>query len=135
MIDKYYNENMYLNFYDLNPLENSIYDLTEEISDKTSIPTYIKKEWKLNDFPWIEDIKRIEEGIENLGLYFYKPSGWIPTKKWLINGNKSAFIYDDINRWINNINLIYEHKNEKFTIWNGIPYINWNEVSEFEWEE
>lgn len=135
MISKTFNREQYLNYEDLNEIENIIYEVTEEFKEITSIPTFNKKTWSLNEFPWIEEIDRIEQGIENLGEYFYKPYGWIETRTWINESRKSIFDYNDINRWINNVNLIYEHKNERFSIWNGVSYINWNETSELEWEE
>lgn len=135
MISKTFNREQYLNYEDLNEIENIIYEVTEEFKQITSIPTFNKKTWVLNEFPWIEEIDRIEQGIENLGEYFYKPYGWIETRTWINEFRKAIFDYNDINRWINNVNLIYEHKNERFSIWNGISYINWNETSELEWEE
>ena len=135
MISKTFNREQYLNYEDLNEIENIIYEVTEEFKEITSIPTFNKKTWVLNEFPYIEEIDRIERGIENLGEYFYKPYGWIETRKWINSERKAIFDYNDINRWINNVNLIYEHKNERFSIWNGVSYINWNETSELEWEE
>lgn len=135
MISKTFNREQYLNYEDLNEIENNIYEVTEEFKQITSIPTFNKKIWVLNEFPWIEEIDRIEQGIENLGKYFYKPYGWIETRTWINEARKAIFDYNDINRWINNINLIYEHKNDMLSIWNGVSYINWNETSEFEWEE
>ena len=135
MISKTFNREQYLNYEDLNEIENIIYEVTEEFKEITNIPTFNKKTWVLNEFSYIEEIDRIEQGIENLGEYFYKPYGWIETRKWINNERKAIFDYNDINRWINNVNLIYEHKNERFSIWNGVSYINWNETSELEWEE
>lgn len=135
MISKTFNREQYLNYEDLNEIENNIYEVTEKFKQITSIPTFNKKIWVLNEFPWIEEIDRIEQGIENLGKYFYKPYGWIETRTWINEARKAIFDYNDINRWINNINLIYEHKNDMLSIWNGVSYINWNETSEFEWEE
>ena len=135
MISKTFNREQYLNYEDLNEIENIIYEVTEEFKEITNIPTFNKKTWVLNEFSYIEEIDRIEQGIENLGEYFYKPYGWIETRKWINSERKAIFDYNDINRWINNVNLIYEHKNERFSIWNGVSYINWNETSELEWEE
>ena len=118
MISKTFNREQYLNYEDLNEIENIIYEVTEEFKEITNIPTFNKKTWVLNEFPYIEEIDRIEE-----------------TRKWINSERKAIFDYNDINRWINNVNLIYEHKNERFSIWNGVSYINWNETSELEWEE
>lgn len=135
MIEETFTDSQYLNVDDLNKIETAIYELTVFLKNLIEIPNFDQKTWTMLDFPYIEEIDRIEQGIENLGKYFYKPDGWIDTRTWTINDSKAIFDYEDINRWINNLNLIYEHKNDEVTIWNGPSYISWNEATEIEWEE
>ena len=92
----------------------------------------------LNELPYIQEINRIENAIENLGYYFYKPNGWLPTKEWITLDNLypiKSFDYKDYNRWISNLQLIENALGESLTIWNGVSLMNWNEESQYEWEE
>lgn len=101
--------------------------------DETIIPNYVKNTYTINELPYIQKIDNIERGIENLGKYFTKPIGWIATKDWLgtINFDKmstddngirginiDSFSYQDINRWIHNLNLIEQKDMDNITIWN-----------------
>lgn len=135
MISKEFNREQYLNYEDLTEIEKNLYILTELLKEITEIPSFAKKTWIINEFLWIEEVERIEQGVENLGKYFYKPQNWVLTKEWKNDSRKAVFDYNDVNRWIKNINLIYNHKDEKISIWNGISYLNWDTDSEMEWEE
>jgi hypothetical protein len=134
-----YNSEDYLNYNDLNAIENKIEELTNYLNNnqRATIPTFMKKQWIVNEFPYVQEIDRIEKGIDNLGLGLFKTSEWITTRKWIINvsNSKQSFDYKDINRWINNLNLIDKNKENNFNIWNGQSFINWNENSNYEWEE
>ena len=135
MMNKTFNRQQYLNYSDLNDVEIAIYNLVTELKSKTDIGDFNNKTWVLNEFPWIEEIDRIEKAIENIGFHYFKPAGWIAMKEWLDKERKASFDYNDVNRWINNLNLMYKYLNDNLTIWNGVSYITWNEVSETEWEE
>lgn len=134
-----YNSEDYLSYNDLNNVENKIEELTNYFNDNSiaSIPTFSKKVWAINEFPYVQEISRIENGIDNIGKYFFKACDWIKTREWIPctqSGCLSSFSYEDINRWLFNLNLIEEHKNDIINIWNGKSYIYWNENSNFEWE-
>ena len=131
-----YKEDDYLNFEDLNTIENRIGTLNSKLTNVTNIPIFSKKNWQLNEFPYIQEIDRIENAINNLGKYYYYPKAFITPKKWLNTGKEiKNFSYKDINRWIINLSLIEEIINDKSTIWNSlISYIEWNGNSETEWE-
>ena len=64
-----YNSEDYLNYTDLNIIENKIEELTNYLNNnnKAVIPTFSKKTWVLNEFPYVQEISRIEIGIDNLG--------------------------------------------------------------------
>ena len=72
----------YLNYTDLNYIENKIETVTNQIKQDyiPEIPTFNKKTWVLNELPYVQEISRIEDGIKNIGYYFYEPKGW-QTKK------------------------------------------------------
>lgn len=128
----------YLNYQDLNEIENAIEETTNYIKENyvSGIPTFNKKTWILNELPFIQEIDRIEKGVENLGLYYLKPNGWLLTKKWITKDNFfpiKSFDYRDYNRWINNIEVIQQIPENDYTLWNGNSYINWNEESDYEW--
>lgn len=135
-----YSETDYLNYTDLNNIENRVKQINEKIKIyNSSIPDFSKKVWKLNDFPYIQEIQRIETGIDNFQKYWYKPDGWINAKVWLTGDEneqvRKSFSNIDINRWINNMNLIEKTIGDNTTIWNVQSYIYWNEQSDVDWEE
>lgn len=135
-----YEETDYLNYTDLNTIENKIEELTENLQEyNSSTPNFSKKIWVLNEFPYIQEIQRIETGIDNLQKYWYKPDNWIESKIWLTGDETSqvikSFSYIDINRWINNMNVIEPIIGDETTLWNIQSYINWNEESDIEWSD
>lgn len=135
-----YNDTNYLNYNDLNSIENRIEELTETLREyNPSTPTFSKKTWVINEFPYIQEIDRIERGIDNLQKYWYKPEGWIESKIWL-TGNETqqvrkSFSYLDINRWINNMDIIEQVIGDNTTIWNVQSNINWNQESDIDWSD
>ena len=135
-----YNDTMYLSYTDLNMIENRILTLTNKLRQlNPSAPTFSPKEWHINDFPYIQEIDRIERGVNTLKEYWYEPDGWQECKIWLTGEETEqvikSFSFEDINRWIVNLNLMDTALDERITIWNGISYINWNEESDEEWRE
>jgi hypothetical protein len=130
----------YLNYNDLNLIENKIDTLTDWIRDTyiEDMPVYNKKTWVLNELPYIQEIDRIEHGIKSIGYNFYEPDGWITTKEWITSDNLypiKSFDYRDYNRWLTNLNLIENAGEPLITIWNGISQLDWNTVSDDEWIE
>ena len=135
-----YQNTDYLNYNDLNNIENRILTLTNSLKEyNPSTPTFSPKTWVVNEFPYIQEIDRIERGIDNLQKYWYKPNGWIDCKIWLTGLETEqvikSFSYLDINRWINNMNLIEQVIGDNTIIWNVQSYINWNEESNIEWSD
>lgn len=126
----------YLNFEDLNYIENMIDELTTEIKEVVpELPAYTKKVWTLYDFPYIQEIDRIETGVANLGEYYAKDTGWQEKKTWLVTGNEiKPFYYSDYNRWLTDLQII-SNLPKNLTMWNGASYVDWEIESDLEWEE
>ena len=135
-----YNETMYLNYTDLNAIEERIEELTEELQQYSpTTPTFVAKIWQVNEFPYIQEIQRIETGVDNFRKYWYAPDGWIKTKKWL-NGNETEqvikiFNFEDINRWIINMDVVEPVFGDNTNIWNVQSFINWDEESNVDWSD
>ena len=135
-----YNETMYLNYNDLNTIENRILTLTNRLRQyNPSTPTFSSKQWFVNDFPYIQEIDRIEKGIDNLQKYWYKPDGWEECKVWLTGEETEqvikSFSFEDINRWVIDLDLMEEVIGDESTIWNLQSYIYWNQESNEDWRE
>lgn len=133
-----YNETMYLNYNDLNVIENRILTLTNKLRQlNPSTPAFSSKQWFVNDFPYIQEIDRIEKGVNTLKEYWYQPDGWIDCKVWL-DGTETeqvikSFSFEDINRWIIDLDLIDAALDEEVTLWNIQSYIYWNQESNVDW--
>lgn len=108
--------------------DTELYEYIQIYKDENIIPNYVKKDWVENEFPYMQDIDNIEQGIKNIGDYFTKPLGWIETKDWLgtisiynrynYGVDTKPFSYQDINRWITDLNLIEQEDMENVTLWN-----------------
>lgn len=126
----------YLNYDDLNVIENKIKELTDAVSPIVNIPSFTPKNWVINELPYIQEIDRIETGIYNLGEYYNRPKGWLPTKQWITKDNLypiKAFDYRDWNRWVNNLSIFRTDIVLDDTIWNGASFINWEQKGKDEW--
>lgn len=95
-----YTETDYLNYTDLNNVENKLEDLYEFYD-----MTYIPKVWELNEYVFVNDIKNIEEAIDTMGAYFGYPTGYQTKRNWNLMGENNIS-YRDINRWLHNIDLL-----------------------------
>jgi len=74
------------------------------------IKFYQKKNWLSTDYLLYDYLNNIEEGIKNIGNAYYKPYGWQNTKTWKA---KQSFSYKDVNRWINDLNLVIDRLNNE----------------------
>lgn len=102
------------------------------------IPNYTSRRYSTNQIPDMKKIDNIEQGIKNIGDYYYKPIGWETTKTWLndYGTNMKNLSYQDLNRWINNLNLINFDDIDKLNLWNTIiSHVVWDTPYEQEWEE
>ena len=135
--DKEYHVSDYLSYQDLNTLIDKEKELVrvmnlniEEID--LDLPIY-----EINDFVYIEDIDKIERNIMYMAYAFYQPSGYIENKIWKDKDEAvyKSFSYEDLNRIITDMNLLYEHRNDEVLLY-GMVALNttWNYGSEIEWE-
>lgn len=142
-----YNKNYvisdYLNYNDLNDLVDKIKELLtafESIVDLTDTARYDRTmvEYELNDFPYIEDINVMENNIANLSYDFYQPIGYSGNKKWIEDNTQATYktiSADDLNRMINNMNVLYANRNNTPTIYNLYTHEEWNGSSSLVWED
>lgn len=115
-INKKITEEDIANNEDFNLIEMKIYDVRNAIYDLgfTDIPAYTMKSWSNDDYLLYTYLNNIEEGIKNIGKYYFRPYGWQKTKTWT---KGMGFSYRDFNRWINNINLVIDRiDNESNTL-------------------
>ena len=100
---------MAISYVDFNTIENRIEDLSVISS---SIPTYTKTVWDTSKFPYIQEVQRIETGIDNLSRYLILPICYVK-KVWLENLTdrplKPFSRNNDLVRWQNNLNCIEEY--------------------------
>lgn len=131
-----FNEDSIMTYEDFNYIEQKIVTLrTTLISIGYSIEIYTVKNWTENDFLIYTYLNNIEDGINNLAEGYFKPYGWQNKKIWT---KGMSFSYKDVNRWIENLNLIENELNTKpnRTIWNGKSFENWDSYDTgLEWEE
>ena len=124
---------------------NDIYQYIKIYDNENILPDYVKHTWETNEFLSMQKIDHIENGVKNIGEYYYKPPYWVANRSWLKtcntvdydnNTNMQNISYQDLNRWINDLNLInFDNLNEN-VIWNtDVTCINWNDSSDTEWEE
>lgn len=99
-----YTENNYLTEQILNNVEDKVVDLYDYYSSLTT-EEYTPKEWLEDEYVFVDDIKHIEDSIDKIGAYFGYPSGYIQKRNWNLNGENNIS-YRDINRWLNNIELL-----------------------------
>lgn len=101
-----YNEDSIMTYSDFNTIEQKIVSLrTRIVNLGYSVSLYTSKIWVKKDFLLYTYLNNIENGIENLGKGYFKPYGWQNKKIW----NKGmSFSYKDVNRWLNNLNIIEE---------------------------
>lgn len=99
-----YNEDSIMNYADFNYIENKIVSLRNRIINLGySVEIYNSKIWVKKDFLLYTYLNNIENGIENLSKGYYKPYGWQNKKIWT---KGMSFSYKDVNRWLNNLDLI-----------------------------
>lgn len=141
--NKEYNLSDYLNYDDLNELIDKVRNLLYEFENKIDINDTSKyditmTEYELNDFPYVEDIDKIERNIMNLGYDFFRPPGYIENKVWKDSTDNvyKTFSYEDINRIIYDMNLLYQYRNDTRSIYNLYSNEEWNtHVTSLEWRE
>ena len=140
--NKSYSLSDYLNYDDLNELIDKVRALLNTFSDKVDLSDTSKYditmvEYELNDYPYVEDIDKIERNIMNLGYDFMQPPGYIQNRVWKDTQDNvyKSFSYQDINRMITDMNLLYEYKDDTSTKYNIDSNEYWDGASTLNWEE
>lgn len=101
-----FNEDSIMTYSDFNTIEQKIVSLrTRIVNLGYSVEIYTSKIWIKKDFLLYTYLNNIENGIENLGKGYFKPYGWQNKKIWT---KGMSFSYKDVNRWLNNLNIIEE---------------------------
>lgn len=104
----------YFEYTDFQAVEDETDSLNTEISAFTLIPTFTKKTWALNDFPYVQEVDRIERGIENLIFFLPYPTNYV-SKTWISYYGEHPllnFSWSDYVRWLLNLQLIDEYKDK-----------------------
>lgn len=97
-----YDELNYLTPEVLNNIEEEI----QKQQQKYLLPIqHNKKDWLQNEFVYVDDINNIESSIDKMGEYFGYINNWKLKRNWNLKGENSIS-YIDINRWINNLDII-----------------------------
>ncbi len=105
--DTYYESDIFT-YEDANSIEDYIYQTYMLLNKQMGTSySYTKQLWYKNSALLVPKLNHIEEGIKLLGQYYYRPEGWQKTKIWDTT-KPEKFDYTDVNRWINNLNLITE---------------------------
>lgn len=125
---------------------DNFYQYIKVYNEENIIPDYEKNVWSINDILTMKKIDNIEQGIKNIGDYYYKPNGWLGSKEWLGTArlgqdnnyalNTRNISYLDLNRWNINLDSIKSYNINDLTLWNTIvSQIDWNTESNIEWED
>ena len=125
---------------------DNFYQYIQIYEDEKIIPNYVKNTYSLNDVPTMRQIDNLENGIKNIGEYYYKPVGFVGNREWLgtaeigksnfYGTNMQNISYLDLNRWLVDLQVINFDNLDELTIWDSdISEIDWNEQNDTEWEE
>ena len=99
-----FNEDSIMTYNDFNTIEQKIVTLrTQIVNLGITVESYTAKNWLSKDFLLYTYLNNIENGIQALAEGYYKPYGWRNKKTW---DKGMSFSYMDVNRWIDNLNLI-----------------------------
>lgn len=137
--ERSYRETDYLNYEELNMLIDEVTELFNIYKDKVDdLQQEEMTKFTLNGYPYVQWISALENNIKEIADKYYKPDGYIDNRDWQTTGNTmvyQAFGYEDINRLITDVLLLYKIKDLKETIWNGQSFVEWEKTSDIEWEE
>lgn len=125
--------------------DDEFYKYVKVKDNEYKLLEYNKKTWVNNEIPYLQYIDNIEEGINNVAKILYKPIGyeykeWTTTGYYGIESNdyglaQKPISNKDFERWNRNIELLKNVINDINNIWNVVSSIDWNEESQFEWED
>lgn len=124
---------------------DSFFSCVKICDSKYQLQEYNKKVWVANEIPYLQYIDNIEEGINNVAKILFEPADY-EYKEWTTRGYYGISDSDyglaqkpisdsDFERWNRNIELLKDVINGNYIIWNVVSYINWNENSDYEWED
>ena len=137
--ERSYRETDYLNYEELNMLIDEVTELFNIYKDKVDdLQQEEMTKFTLNGYPYVQWISALENNIKEIADKYYKPDGYIDNRDWQVTGNTmvyQAFSYEDINRLITDVLLLYKIKDLQDTIWNGQSFVEWEKTSDIEWEE
>lgn len=137
--ERSYREIDYLNYEELNMLIDEVTELFNIYKDKVDdLQQEEMTKFTLNGYPYVQWISALENNIKEIADKYYKPDGYIDNRDWQTKENTmvyQAFSYEDINRLITDVLLLYKIKDLKETIWNGQSFVEWEKTSDIEWEE
>lgn len=125
--------------------EQQIYKAIKKKDNNYKLLAFTKKAWGTGDIPTLQEIDRIEEGINAVAEMVYEPIGY-QHKDWTTTGYLSLKTGDfglaqkpisllDFERWEKNIDLLKKAMDDIINIWNVVSYIDWDIESNFEWED
>lgn len=137
--DKVYLPTDYINAGDLNSLVDDCATLCGIYVEIFGDMGWVSRmyHFTVNMFPLAEWIAAIEYNIEYIANNFYKPVGYIENRNWhsIPYNSYQNFSYEDMNRMITDMKLLYDARNDEVTIWNGQSFVDWEIESDLEWEE
>lgn len=125
--------------------DTKIYQYINIKDDEYKLLDRIKKTWNDNDIPYLQDIDKIEEKINALADMLEKRDGyeyktWTTTGHYNIGKNdyglaQRPISQSDFYRWEKNIALLDLILNEEQIYWNLTGNLEWDKLSEYEWED
>ena len=132
--ERSYREIDYLNYEELNMLIDEVTELFNIYKDKVDdLQQEEMTKFTLNGYPYVQWISALENNIKEIADKYYKPDGYIDNRDWQTKGNTmvyQAFSYEDINRLITDVLLLYKIKDLQDTIWNGQSFVEWGKTSD-----
>ena len=115
----------YFTIADFNYVEDYLDTLTTELKlINNSLPSFTKKTWFWYDFPYIQEVFRIEEAINNINIYITNISPY-NYKKWLDSSTSidyKNFKWADYQNWLNGINTTIDYKDKLEIRYSGEGY-------------
>ena len=141
--NKSYNATDYFNYTNYNELKNKVLQLVDIFSNISNIDntiiTHITPNKDRTNFLSVQDINYLEEIINKISFDFFRPTGYILNKKWIEDETKptrKSINYIDVNRMIQDMNLLYDYKDDTRSIYNLYTHEEWNTgVTSLVWRE
>lgn len=108
----YYTQSDIVDYNVFNTIDAKIKQVRDAIYDLgyTNIPSYTLSNFTKESYLLLDYVNKMETGIKNIGKYYFRPKGWKRAKNWK---PKMSFDYQDIDRWIDNLNLVVDAINNE----------------------